>query len=131
MKQLFSEPVETIVLDCDHILSYAGGDSEQLILLCANFLRELPIHMHELRLAFKHGDNLAAERALRLLSNCLVVLGSGPLSSTQESLECALRCGHTRQVRREWVRIQEHLQQIVPQVQRLMLEVATPHRAVQ
>jgi hypothetical protein len=131
MKQTSLEPVETIILDCDHILSYAGGDSEQLVRLCANFLRELPIHMGALRIAFKHGETFAAERALRLLDNCLVVLGSGAVSATMEALQSGLRCGNTRQVRREWVRIQELLQQIVPQVQRLMLEVTSPRSAVQ
>ena len=37
----------------------------------------------------------------------------------------------SRQVQREWTRLQAQLQQLVPQVQRLMLEMSTPRTLVQ
>ena len=126
-----SAPFEPVTLDCDHILTQAGGNPELLIQLCAIFLNELPVYMESLRDAMTQRDTEPAERALRQLSNCLMLFGSGPVSCTVETMEFALRSGRKRQMRSEWLRLQHQLQLLVPQVQRLMLEVATPKSAVQ
>jgi hypothetical protein len=81
--------------------------------------------------AIKNRDNLAIERALQQLRNCLIVFGSGQVSLTAETLETAVLGGRFPQMRREWKRLQQQLQILVPQVQRLMLEMATPKCAVQ
>lgn len=125
---LDSEPV---ILDCDHVLTYAGGDYGQLVLLCANFLYELPIYRLRLRDALKYRQTLPAECAIQRLSNCLVVFGSSPVITTMETMATALRQGRRKQVRSEWNRLQVQLDLLVPQVQRLMLEVANPQGTVQ
>jgi hypothetical protein len=122
---------ETITLDYDHILTHAGGDPDLLMQLCAIFLNELPIHMESLCIAMKKRGTLPAQRALLRLSNCLMLFGPGPLSSTMEAMEVAIRSDRKRPLRREWLRLQLQLQNLVPQVQRLMLEVSTPKCAVQ
>lgn len=126
-----AEQAEPITLDCDHIMTYAGGDSGQLILLCANFLYELPMHMLTLRNALKRRETLAAHRAVQHLSSCLIVFGSSPLTFTLESLTAALRYDRLKQARSEWQRLQRQLDLLVPQVQFLMLEAANPHGSVQ
>lgn len=126
-----SAPIEYITLDCDHIMTQAGGDPELLIQLCSVFLNELPLHMESLRSAIKARNNLLTERALQQLHNCLLVFGSGTVCFTAESLEAAVRSGRNQQVRREWKRLDREVQILVPQVQRLMLEMATPRSAVQ
>ena len=118
-------------LDCDHILIQAGGDPELLMQLCETFLRELPVPVESLRDAIQQRSYPAASRALQQLRNCLVVFGSGPLSSTAEALEAALHAGRVRQVQREWKCLQSHIQLLVPQVQRLMLETSTPTTRLQ
>jgi len=121
---------EPVILDCDHILTYAGGDYGQLVLLCANFFHELPLHTQRVEAALKQPETMPAECAIQHLANFLMVFGSGALARTLEALSAALRNGRRRQVRSEWLRLQRQLAILVPQVQRLMLEVATP-RGVQ
>lgn len=112
-------------------MTYAGGDSGQLIQLCASFLSELPVHMLALRNALKRRELLAAKRAVQHLSSCLIVFGSSPLTFTLESLTAALRYDRIKQARSEWQRLQYQLDLLVPQVQRLMLEAANPRGSVQ
>jgi hypothetical protein len=139
MNQTTSKPTHSqtesetldITLDCDHILTHAGGDPELLIQLCSVFLNELPMRMETLQSAIAAGNSLPTERALQQLRNCLMVFGSGPVSFTAEMLESAVRGGRVRQVRREWKQLDQQIQILVPQVQRLMLEMATPKSAVQ
>jgi hypothetical protein len=129
-----SASIEHFMLDCDHILTHAGGDPELLIQLCGNFLNELPMRMESLHSAIRDRNNLgtlSTERALQQLRNCLIVFGSGPVSFTAEALDTAVRGGHIRQVQREWKRLDRQVQILVPQVQRLMLEMAMPKSAVQ
>jgi hypothetical protein len=126
-----SVPVEPFTLDCDHILTHAGGDPELLIQLCGNFLNELPIRVESLNHAIKARNNLGIERALTQLRTCLMVFGSGKLSFTVETLQAAVCGGRVRQIKGERKRLERQLQVLVPQVQRLMLEMATPTTAVQ
>lgn len=129
--QTESTTLEHITLDCDHILTQAGGDPELLIQLCSTFLNELPVHMEALQSTIADRNSVPTERALRQLRNCLIVFGTGPVSLTAEILEAAVRGGRGRQVRREWKRLDHQIRILVPQVQRLMLEMATPKGAVQ
>lgn len=138
MNQLSSKPpqsesalIELITLDCDHILTHAGGDPILLMQLCGAFLNELPIRMQSARAAIVARDYPAAGRALQPLRNCLIVFGSGPVSVTVEMLEAAVLAGHPRAVSRHWKHLQRQLEILVPQVQRLMLESSTPQSAVQ
>jgi hypothetical protein len=124
-------PMEDVRLDCDHALTHAGGDPELLMQLCNVFLHELPICMESLRSAIKLGHEPGAERALQRLRNCLILFGSGPVSRTAETLEAAVRAKRVRRVRQEWKRLECQLQILVPQVQRLMLEISTPRSPVQ
>lgn len=110
-----SAPLELIALDCDHILTHAGGDPELLIQLCCIFLNELPVRIESLRSGIKDRNRSLTERALQQLRNCLMVFGAGRI----------------RQVQREWKCLDRQVQLLVPQVQRLMLEMATPKSAVQ
>lgn len=126
-----SAPVELITLDCDNILTHAGGDPELLIQLCGNFLNELPMRVEALNHAIKDRNNPGLERALVQLRNCLMVFGSGEVSFTVETLQAAVCGGRSRQVKAERKRLERQLQVLVPQVQRLMLEMATPTTAVQ
>ena len=136
MNQTSSKPTERplesepVILDCDHILTYAGGDYGQLVLLCANFFQELPLHTQRVQAALKQRQTMAAECAVQHLGNCLMVFGSTAIASTLEALSTGLRYNRRKQVRSEWLRLQSQLDLLVPQVQRLMLEVATP-RGVQ
>ena len=138
MNQLSSKPpqsesalIELITLDCDHILTHAGGDPALLMQLCGAFLNELPIRVQSVRAAIAERDHLVTERALQHLRNCLIVFGSGPVSVTAEMLEAAVLGGRPRGVSRHWKHLQRQLEILVPQVQRLMLEMATPKSAVQ
>jgi hypothetical protein len=126
-----SAPVEPIILDCDHILTHAGGDPELLIRLCGVFLSELPMRVECLEAAIKEPNKLASERALQQLRNCLILFGSGEVSFTVEMLQAAVSGGRVRQVKREWKRFERQIQILIPQVQQLMLEMATPKSAVQ
>jgi hypothetical protein len=126
-----SAPVEHITLDCEHILTHAGGDLDRLIQLCGNFLNELPMRVESLNHAIRDRNNPGIERALAQLRKCLMVFGSGQVSFTVETLQAAVCGGRARQVKREWKRLESQLQVLVPQVQRLMLEMATPKTAVQ
>ena len=126
-----SAPIENITLDCDNILTHAGGDTELLIHLCAAFLNELPIRMESLQTAMTHPNYLGIERALQQLRNCLTVFGSGQISFTAEALGAAIRAGKAQQMKREWKRLQRQLAYLVPQVQRLMLEMSNPGPIVQ
>lgn len=123
--------VEDITLDCDHVLSYAGGDPELLMQLCGNFLRELPIHLQSLRGAINQRNHVAAGLALQQLGNRLLVFGSGQISFTAEMLGAAVRARRTRQAQREWKRLERQFQLLVPQVQHLMLEMSTPKTLLQ
>jgi|GEM_PF-1415462 hypothetical protein len=124
-------PIEQITLDCDHILTHAGGDPELLIQLCSMFLNELPLRVDTLRDAIKGSKNVVIERALQQLRNCLIVFGSGQVTFTAETLGAAVRGGRPRQVQKEWKRLDGQLKALIPQVQLLMLEMATPRGPVQ
>jgi hypothetical protein len=126
-----SVPTEDITLDCDHILTHAGGDTELLMQLCDSFLHELPLRMAPLRNAIKERNHFAAGRALQQLRNCLIVFGAGQVSSTAEALEGAVHAQRTRQTQREWKRLERELQLLVPQVQCLMLEISAPKTPLQ
>ncbi len=126
-----SLPIEEITLDCDHILTYAGGDPQLLMQLCGNCLHELPIDLESLRKALKQRNHLAAGLAIQHLRNCLIIFGSGQISFTAEMLEAAVHARRTRQAQREWKRLERQLQLLVPQVQRLMLEMSTPGTLLQ
>lgn len=126
LAQSSTESAKGIPLDCDHILTQAGGDPELLMQLCETFLRELPVPMESLRNAIQKRNHPAAGRALQQLRNCLILFGSGQVSFTAEALEAALQAGRVRRVQREWKSLERHLQLLVPQVQRLMLEASTP-----
>ena len=102
-----------------------------LMQLCGGFLDELPVRIDAMHKAIKQRNGLVVGRALQQLHNCLIVFGAGQLSAAAENLEATLRDGRISQVQREWKRLQQQLQSVVPQVQRLMLEVATPTSAVQ
>lgn len=129
--QAESAGIEPITLDFDRILTHAGGDPALLMQLCSTFLNELPIRMKSLHDAIKNRANPGIGRALQQLRNCLIVFGSGPVSFTAELLEAAVRGEHAREVQCELKRLERQLQILVPQVQRLMLETATPKSAVQ
>ena len=137
MTQTSSKPAqrpaqtESITLDCDHILTYAGGDSGQLMQLCAAFLTELPMYTSEFANSFQRRETSAAERAVQNLRGCLRVFGTGPVIFTLETLGYALLGGRRAQARREWLRLQRQLRALVPQVQRLMLEISPPCGPVQ
>jgi HPt (histidine-containing phosphotransfer) domain-containing protein len=118
-------------LDCDHALNQAGGDPELLIQLCRTFLEELPMCIEPLHSAIAKRDHHRAARALLRLQDCIMVFGAGHACFTAETLEIALRNQRSRQVQREWVRLADQLQHLVPQVQRLMLEMAFPRTPVQ
>jgi hypothetical protein len=126
-----SAPIEHITLDCDNILTHAGGDPELLIHLCCAFLNELPIRMDSLQSAMQHPNKRGIERALQQLRNCLIVFGSGQICSTAEMLGVAIRSDKSQQMKREWKRLQGQLHYLVPQVQRLMLEMSDPGPGVQ
>ena len=126
-----STPIESIILDCDHILTHAGGDPVLLMQLCGTFLDELPMRIQSLDNAIKLRNRLGTGRALQQLRNCLIVFGSGQVSVTAEMLDAAVRSGRFRQVQLEWKRLHQQLRLLVPQVQRLMLEMAVPKSAVQ
>ena len=125
------QSTESVMLDCDHILTYAGGDCGQLVLLCANFLHELPVHLLTLRKALERRENFTAERAVQRLSNCLLIFGSCPVSESADALTTALRRDQRRRVLSVWKQLQGQLEVLVPQVQRLMLEVSNPPGSVQ
>jgi hypothetical protein len=123
--------IEAITLDCDHLLTHAGGDPRLLIQLCGGFLHNLPMRMESLRSAIRDRNHLLAQRALLQLRNSLMVIGPGQLTFTVEILESAVRARRTRQVQLEWKRLESQMRILVPQVQRLMLEVDTPRTAIQ
>jgi len=123
--------LEDVMLDCDHILTHAGGDLDLLMQLCRAFLHELPVPLESLRTAIKLRDKTGAEHALQQLRNCLILFGSGQISGTAESLEAAICANRARHIQQQWKRLEGQLQILVPQVQRLMLEVATPNTPVQ
>jgi hypothetical protein len=120
-----------IALDCDYALNHAGGDPELLMQLCRTFLGELPWCIERLGCAIAARDHLLAGRALLQLQSCIMVFGSGHAVVTAELLENAIRYRRSRQVKGEWSRLQAQLQHLVPQVQRLMLEMSTPRTLVQ
>jgi HPt (histidine-containing phosphotransfer) domain-containing protein len=120
-----------ITLDCDHALNHAGGDPELLMHLCRTFLDELPFRIEQLRCAIAGHNHHLAGRALLQLQSCILVFGAGHASLTAKILENAIRDRRSRLVRREWKRLEAQLQHLVPQVQRLMLEMANPTTPVQ
>jgi hypothetical protein len=87
--------------------------------------------MQAVRNAIRARDRKATEQAAQRLRNCLIAFGCPAVSGTAESLELAVQGERIRLVQREWKRLERQLQLLVPQVQRLMLEVATPKTAVQ
>ncbi len=126
-----SDALENITLDGGHVLTYAGGDAAQLVLLCANFLSELPIHMERLTDSIRQREHISAAGNAQRLGSSLLVFGSEVITCTLAALETSLRCGRRRQAMIEWRRLQRQLDCLVPQVQRLMLEVATPRCRIQ
>ncbi len=126
-----SVSIESITLDFDHILTHAGGDPVLLMQLCGAFLNELPMRVESLHCAIEDRDSRGTERALQRLRHCLIVFGYGQVSVTAQMLESAVLSGRSRQVQREWKFLQRQLQLLVPQVQRLMLEMSNPKTAVQ
>jgi hypothetical protein len=120
-----------IALDCDYVLNHAGGDPELLMQLCRTFLDELPLRMVQLHSAIAGGDLHRGGCALLQLQSCIMVFGSGNASVTAERLENAIRDRRFRQVKRQWARLEVQLRHLVPQVQRLMLEIAIPRTPVQ
>ncbi len=120
-----------ILLDCDHALNHAGGDPELLMQLCRRFLSELPWCIELLGSAIAARDHQLAGRALLQLQSCILVFGSGHAAVTAEILESAIRNRRSRRVQGEWARLKAQLQHLVPQVQRLMLEMSTPRTLVQ
>jgi HPt (histidine-containing phosphotransfer) domain-containing protein len=123
--------VESFTLDCDHVLTHAGGDPELLIQLCDAFLREVPLHMESLRGAILARNHVGAARSIQHLRTSLMVFGTGQPSSAAEALEQAIRDRRLRLMRREWKQVAAQLQILIPQVQRLMLEMSNPRSAVQ
>jgi len=118
-------------LNSDYALQHAGGDPRLLIQLCRNFLAELPLRIEQLRSAIAGRDSQLSGRALLQLQNCILIFGAGHASVTAEILENAIRNRRSRQVQREWACLEAQLQQLVPQVQFLILEMVTPTTAVQ
>jgi hypothetical protein len=126
-----NDALENITLDGDHVLSYTGGDTGQLILLCANLLLELPIFMERLTVNIRQREHISAAGNAQRLGTSLLVFGSEAITGTLAALETSLRCGRRRQALIEWRRLQRQLDSLVPQVQRLMLEVASPRCRIQ
>jgi HPt (histidine-containing phosphotransfer) domain-containing protein len=122
-------PLESVMLDCDHVLTHTGGDPELTQQLCLVFLEEVPLRAAVLDSALQ--SRKGVERAVQQLCNALVVFGAGSVSPTVASLEAALRQGNSRQLRSHWKRLQQEIMQLIPQVQRLMLEICNPRGAVQ
>jgi HPt (histidine-containing phosphotransfer) domain-containing protein len=120
-----------ISLDCDHALNHAGGDPELLMQLCRTFLSELPWCMERLGGAIAARNHQLAGCALLQLQGCILVFGSGHAAVTAEILETAIRNRRSRQVQGEWARLQAQMQHLVPQVERLMLEISTPRTRIQ
>ena len=123
MNQPSSKPVESpptlalledVMLDCDHILTHAGGDPDLLMQLCRAFLHELPVRLESLRAAIKLRDKTGSERALQLLRNCLILFGSGQVSSTAENLEAAVCANRARRVQQQWKRLEYQLKILSP-----------------
>ena len=119
------------VLDCDHALNHAGGDPELLMQLCRTFLSELPWCIQRLNCALAARDHQLAAHALLQLQSCITVFGAGHAAITAALLENAIRNRRLRQMRGAWKHLQAQLQQLVPQVQRLMLEMSTPRTLIQ
>lgn len=128
---MHTESHDPILLDCDHALNHVGGDPELLVHLCRVFLCELPVRVEELQANIAGRDYNRAGRALLQLQSCILVFGAGHASCTAEKLEFAIRNRRFRQMRSEWMCLQTQLQLLIPQVQRLLLEMATPHYAIQ
>ena len=118
-------------LDCEHILNYAGGDPELLVQFCGNFLRDAPVHLQSVRSAIKLRNYVVAGVALQHLRNCMVVLGSGQIAFTAEMLEAAVHVRHLREAQQEAKRLERQLQLLIPQVQRLMLDMSMPKTRLQ
>lgn len=124
-------PDEAVTLDFHQVLTCAGGDPETLILLCGNFLSELPIHLNSLQSAIAARNYLNAGRILERLRGSLLIFGSGQLFYTAEILEQAVRTRRYHQVRSQWKQFRAQLQLLIPQVQRLMLEMTSTDGSVQ
>ena len=114
-----SDALENITLDGGHVLTYA------------NFLLELPLYTERRTTSIRQREHIAAAASAQRLGNLLLVFGSDAITGTLGALETSLRCGRRRQALLEWRRVQRQLDCLVPQVQRLMLEVATPRGRVQ
>ena len=102
-----------------------------LVQLCGTFLNELPFRVGALRAALKERNDQRAGRALQKLRDCLMAFGPGPVSMRAGILEAAIRAGRIRKAQREWQCLEQQLEILLPQVQRLMLEMASPRSAVQ
>ena len=122
---------EPIVLDSGQVLNHAGGDPELLIQLCYKFLDELPVRVEQFQHAIAQHDFHRAGLALLHLQSCIMVFGVGRASCTAEKLELALRERRYRPATREWDCLQLQLRELVPQVQRLILEIFKPRTPVQ
>ncbi len=131
LAQTESAATELITLDCDHIFAHAGGDPELLIQLCSRFLGELPMCVEALRSAIGKCKHPTTDRAVQQLRSCLMIFGFGTVSMTAEALDVAVRCERIRDAHREWKILDNQLQILVPQVQRLLLQMSTPKSAVQ
>jgi hypothetical protein len=79
--------------------------------------------------ALRKGSGI--ERAVQQLRNSLEILGPGRHCYTVETLALAIRDGRSRVVRSEWRRLKRELAELVPELQRLILEVSSPRSPVQ
>ena len=126
-----SASLEPITLDCDQVMTHAGGDPELLIQLCTAFLNELPLDVELLANAIRSKDCLLANRGVRQLNHCLATLGSDQISFTLNLIDRAIQQENFREAQHEALRLEVQLESLVPQVQRLVLEVAIPKSVVQ
>lgn len=135
MNETSSKPVarsrKPITLDSNQILNQAGGDPQMMVQLCAMFLSNFPLHRDRFAGALQKKDYFGANRQLQQLRSCLLLFGPGRLSCTLDLLEDALRTRRVRQLQREYQMLKGELELLVPQVQRLMLEMSSPQTAVQ
>jgi len=129
--QAASDTASFVSLDFDFLLHHAGGDPELLVQLCRAFLDELPLRREQLRTALGGGDLNRAGRALMQLQSCVILFGSGHVNITAQALEGALVTRRSRYVQREWVRLEDQLCALIPQVQRLLLEMSNPGTPIQ
>lgn len=131
LMQMESATADSITVDCDHLFAHAGGDPKLLLQLCLRFLSELPSCMHSMRSGIQNCSHPDVDDAARQLRNSLMIFGVGNVSMTAESLEIAVRCDQHRDALQEWRLLEEQLNVLVPQVQRLVLRIPLPKSQVQ